>query len=124
VLIVTVAVLVGALGTTSAILTEVILPKLRDRLGSEDFRGFDGSARALGIESNGKVKRQVRIIRLNRLKVVANLYKFWCADREREREREEPVPDHLCGAKWCGTTFPTSNSANFGSSHFHMVIIA
>jgi hypothetical protein len=57
VLIVIVAVLVGVLGATSVILTEVMLPKLRDRLGSEDFRGFDGSARALGVGKSGKIKR-------------------------------------------------------------------
>jgi hypothetical protein len=57
VLIEIVAVLVGALGATLVILTEVMLPMLSDKLGSAGLRGLAGSARALGIESNGKVKR-------------------------------------------------------------------
>jgi hypothetical protein len=57
VVIVRIAVLVGALGATLVILTEVIPPVLSDRLGVAGLSGLTGSARALGVGNGGKIKR-------------------------------------------------------------------
>jgi hypothetical protein len=57
VLIAIVAVLTGVLGATPEILTEVIPPKLRDKLGFSGFRGLTGSARTLEVGKGGNIKR-------------------------------------------------------------------